>query len=100
MKNTAKLVLKGLLVIILFTGTSIALSTFGVKSVNEAKAAVSYEQVYQYLVSRGYVVVTLDPISGSKGPDWIAHTIKNQIHYWTTVDVNGTEIVGHSDIPL
>ncbi len=100
MKNAVKLVLKGLLIIVLFTGVSISLSTTGVKSVNEANAAVSYEQVYQYLVAHGYTVITLDPISGSKGPDWIAHTIKNQIHYWTTVDVNGNEIIGVLDVPF
>ena len=100
MKNTAKLLLKGLLVIVLFTGTTIALSTIGVKSVNEAKAAVSYQQVNTYLINNGYTVVTLNPISGSKGGDWIAHTIKNQIHYWTTVDCNGTEIIGQTDVPM
>lgn len=100
MKNTAKLVLKGLLVIVLFTGSTIALSTIGVKSVSEAKASVSYEQVYKYLVSKGYEVITLDPISGSKGPDWIAHTIKNGIHYWTTVVVEGEQIVTTNDVPM
>ena len=98
MKNTAKLVLKGLLVIVLFTGSSIALSTIGVKSVSEAKAAVSYQMAYQYLVNNGYTVVTLDPIAGTKGPNWIAHTIKNGVHYWTTIHTTGSEIIGHTDI--
>lgn len=100
MKNTAKLVLKGLLVIVLFTGSSIALSSIGVKSVNEAKAAVTYQMAYQYLVNRGYTVVTLDPIAGTKGPNWIAHTIKNGVHYWTTVYTTGDSIVGHTDVPM
>ena len=100
MKNIGKLVVKGLLVIVLFTGVSVALSTFGVKSVNEANAAVTYQQVYQYLVNNGYTVVTLNPISQEKGSNWIAHTIKNDIHYWTTVYISGDSIVGHADMPL
>ena len=100
MKNTTKLVLKGLLIIVLFTGVSISLSTTGVKSVNEANAAVSYQQVYQYLVNNGYQVITLNPITGYKTEDWIAHTVKNQIHYWTTVDVNGNAIIGVLDVPF
>lgn len=100
MKNTAKLVLKGLLVIVLFTGSSLALSTVGVKSVSEAKAAVSYQQVYQYLVNRGYTVITLNPIDQSKGSNWIAHTILNGIHYWTTVHVSGNEIIVTTDVPM
>ncbi len=98
MKSILKLVVKGVLVIVLFAGTSIALSSAGVKSVNEAKAAVSYQVVYQYLVSRGYEVISLKPINGSKDSDWIAHTVKNQVHYWTTVDVSGNSIIGTTDI--
>lgn len=100
MKNTAKLVLKGLLVIVLFTGSSIALSSIGVKSVNEAKAAVSYQQANQYLVNRGYTVVTLEETFLRSDENWIAHTIKNGIHYNTTVIVSGSSIVGVSDSPM
>ena len=77
MKNAAKLVLKGLLVIVLFTGSTIALSTSGVKSVNEAKAAVSYQQAYQYLVNHGYTVITLEETYLRSDENWIAHTILN-----------------------
>lgn len=100
MKNTAKLVLKGLLVIVLFTGSSLALSTVGVKSVNEARADVSYQQVYQYLVNRGYTVITLNPVDDSRGANWIAHTVLNQVHYWSTVYVEGDEIVGVISVPM
>ena len=100
MKNLFKNLLKGLLVIVLFTGSTIALSTTGLKTVSEAKAAVSYEQVYQHLVSLGYEVITLNPITGSKGPDWTAHTVRDQIHYSTFVDVNGTQIVAVESTPL
>lgn len=99
MKKTAKLVLKGLLVIVLFTGSTIALTTIGVKAVNEAKAAVSYEQVYKYLTDRGYVVNTLDLVDG-RGPDWVAKTVLNGINYNTTVHVQGDEIVGNTDVPM
>lgn len=100
MKNTLKLAVKGLLVIVLFTGSTIALSTFGVKTVNEAKAYVSYEYVYQYLVNRGYQVITLEPVTGSKTEDWIAHTVLQGVHYWTTVHVQGSEIIGVSDVNM
>ncbi|CAN5383681.1 hypothetical protein BH10BAC1_BH10BAC1_21300 [soil metagenome] len=100
MKNTAKLVLKGLLVIVLLTGSSIALSTAGINSGTEAKAAMSYQVVYQYLVNRGYQVVTLEPIAGTKGPNWTSHTILNGVHYMTTVYVQGNEIIGQTDAPL
>ncbi len=100
MKNTAKLVLKGLLVIVLFTGSTIALSSIGVKSVNEAKAAVSYQQVYTYLVNHGYTVITLEETFLRSDENWIAHTIKNGIHYWTTVIVEGSQIVTANDVPM
>lgn len=100
MKNSLKILLKGLLLIVLFSGSTIALSTAGVKTVNEAKAAVPYEQVYQHLVSLGYEVITLNPISGSKGPDWTAHTVRNQVHYFTFIDVNGTQIVAVESNPM
>lgn len=100
MKNTAKFLIKGLLVIVLFTCSSLAFSTVGVKSVSEAKAAVSYQQVYQYLVNRGYTVITLNPIDQGKSSNWIAHTILNGAHYLTTVYVSGNEIIGVGDMPL
>lgn len=100
MKNAVKLVLKGLFVIVLFTGLSITLSTVGVKSVSEAKAAASYQQVYQYLNNNGYTVVTLNRVKDQSSLDWISHTIKNGIHYWTTVHVLGNQIIDHTDIPL
>ena len=100
MKNTAKLVLKGLLIIVLFTGSSIALSSIGVKSVSEARADVSYQQVNQYLVNRGYVVITLNPINNTRGSNWTAHTVLNGVNYTTIVYVSGSEIVGVDSTPL
>ncbi len=100
MKNTLKVLAKGLLIIVLFTGSTIALSTVGYQTVNEAKAAVTYQQAYNYLISRGYEVVTLEPVTGSKTENWIAHTVKQGVHYWTTVYVSGNQIVGVNDNPM
>ena len=100
MKNTAKLLVKGLFIIVLFTGSTIALSTVGIKTVNEAQASVTYQTVLNYLVNNGYEVVTLNPIREYKTDNWIAHTIRNGVHYMTTVYVEGTQIVGVNDIPM
>lgn len=97
MKRISKAVLKGLLVVILFTGGSIALSTTGVNTVSEANAA-TYNQVYEYLLTRDYTVVTLEPKQGTEF-DWLAHTIKNGVHYWTTVYCTESSIVGNADVP-
>jgi hypothetical protein len=98
MKKIAASVLKGLLVIALFTGGTVVLSTAGVKMVNEANAA-TYNQVYEYLVTRGYIVVTLN--EGTRAcPDWTAHTIKNNIHYTTTIHCTENGIVGNTDVAL
>lgn len=98
MKNLSKTLLKGLLVITLFTGISTVLSTSGIKTVNEAHAAVSYQQVYSYLVNNGYTVITLEETFLRSDENWIAHTVKNGIHYWTTIIVEGSTIVGHNDV--
>ena len=98
MRNVAKSIVKGLFVIVLFTGGSIALSTTGVKAVNEASAAVSSQQVTQYLVGLGYQVIALAPTKGSL--DWDAHTSKGGIEYRTHIYVVGTQIVDHTDVPL
>jgi hypothetical protein len=99
MKNTAKLLAKGLLIIVLFTGSTIALSSAGVKTVSEANAAVSYEYVYQYLVNRGYQVITLNPAGGTyKTENWTAHTVRQGTHYTTTVFVSGNEIIQNTDV--
>jgi hypothetical protein len=102
MKSSLKVLIKGLLVIVLFTGTSVALSTAGVETVSEARAAVSYQQVNQYLVNRGYTVITLSPVGSStnRTEDWVSHTVKNNVHYTTTVYVQGTEIVGSNDVVM
>ena len=100
MKRSFKLLIKGLFIIILFTVGSIALSTTGVKTVSEANAAVSYQTVYSYLVAHGYMVVTLNPAPGDRTENWLAHTTKNGVHYWSTVYVSGTAIVNNTDVPM
>lgn len=97
MKQFSKAVLKGLLIIVLFTGGSIALSTTGVKTVSEAKAA-TYNQVYEYLLSKGYTVNSLAPKQGTQY-DWTANTVKNGNLYITTIYCTENSIVGHADYP-
>jgi hypothetical protein len=96
MKRISKAVLKGLLVVILFTGGSVILSTAGVKTVSEANAA-TYSQVYEYLVCNGYTVLTLDRKTGTQY-DWVAHTIKNGSYYITTIYCTETSIITHGDV--
>jgi UDP-N-acetylglucosamine:LPS N-acetylglucosamine transferase len=98
MKQIAKAVLKALLVVILFTGGSVGLSTMGVKTVSEANAA-TYNQVYEYLCTNGYVVITLERKDGTKY-DWIAHTIRGQVHFATTIYCDQTCIIAHGDVPM
>ncbi|MGZ4056993.1 MAG: hypothetical protein ACXVPU_07700 [Bacteroidia bacterium] len=97
MKRISKTFLKGLLIIVLFTSTSIVLNTSGVKTTNEANASVSQYQVYKYLVSLGYKVYDLTSIQGSE--DWQGHTSLNGVLYITTVHVQGGQIIDHEDIP-
>ncbi len=98
MKNIGKLLIKAFAVFVLFTGISVGLSTVGVSSVSEARAAVSYQQVYQYLVDHGYTVITLDPVPRSL--NWIAHTTLNGFHLMSTVHVEGDQIIVITDAPM
>jgi hypothetical protein len=98
MKQISKAVLKGLLIIVLFTGGSIAISTTGVKTVNEASAA-TYNQVYEYLVAHGYTVNSLAPKQGT-AYDWVANTIKNGNVYTTTIYCTETSITGVGDVAM
>ena len=91
MKQSFKILIKGLLVIVLFTGSSIALSTGGVKTVNEADAAISTQQVWNYLVNHGYTVYSVNPISGTN--NFICSTQLQGINYWTTVYTDGVNKV-------
>jgi hypothetical protein len=68
-----------------------------VKTVSEANAA-TYSQVYEYLLAHGYAVITLNPKQGTQY-DWIAHTVKNGLDYWTTVYCTETTIWGNGDMP-
>jgi hypothetical protein len=97
MKTLRKTLFKGVVIVTLFTTVSVGLSTTGIKTVNEANAAVSYQQVYSYLINTGHQVVTLSPY-GQK--NWTSHTIINGVHYTTFVQTDGTNIVGHMDIPI
>ena len=99
MKKLTLNVLKGLLVLLFFTSTSIILSTAGVKTVSEVQANVTEAQVVDYLEEYGYEVVSAAPKSNSIA-DWTCHTIMNGKHYWTTVKVVGNNIIEHTDVPF
>ncbi len=113
MKKITLNLVKGLLVIVLFTGVSVALSTTGVQTVSEAKAGantgagtgqggygqVSAGTVNQYLVSHGYTVQSLSPICGSN--NWRSYTTgANGAQYITTIYVQSSQVVGSSDISM
>ncbi|MCW3082708.1 MAG: hypothetical protein JWP12_74 [Bacteroidetes bacterium] len=98
MKQISKTLLKGLFVIVLFTTGSVVLSTAtGVPTVNAASASIGYNQVYEYLASKGYTVFTLNQDPGTKF-NWVAQTSINGIHYNTTIYCTSTEIVGNADV--
>jgi len=98
MKKLSKSVLKGLLVIVLFTAGSVVLSTSGVKTVNEAQANVCEAEIVDYLEYCGYQVISADPKPKSVSY-WICQTHADGGNMLTTVYVSGTCIVGHDDRP-
>ncbi len=98
MKRIGKILLKMLLLVAIFTTTSLVLSTSGVKIVSEARADVSGKQVYMYLTDLGYQVLQLRQVQGSE--DWQAYTYINGNYYLTTVYVKGDQIIDHEDSSL
>ena len=99
MKNIAKLALKGLFVAVLFTTGSVALSTAGASTVSAANATVSGNQIFEYLVSNGYTVISVEPNLATKY-DWTAHTVRNGIHYTTSINCTFYRIIGTEDMPM
>jgi hypothetical protein len=113
MKKITLNLVKGLLVIVLFTGVSVALSTTGVQTVSEAHAGVgngalqgpagqagqvSAAAVNQYLVSRGYTIQSLNPICGST--NWQAYvTNANGVQTKVIVYTQSTQIVASQELP-
>ena len=97
MKQFSKTLIKGLLVIVLFTTRSVVLSTSGAKTVNAASAAIGYNQVYEYLVSKGYTVSSLTQDTTSKY-NWIAHTTLGGRNYCTTIYCTSDQIIGNADV--
>lgn len=98
MKNLSKTLVKVLFVIVLFTGITAGLSTSGIKTINEANAAVSKQQVNSYLVNRGYSVYSINAIQGTN--NFICQTQLQGVNYWTTVYTDGTNITGINDVPM
>ena len=100
MKHITKSVLKAFLIVVLLTGSSVVLTSAGLKTVSVVgTSGVTYNQVYEYLVARGYTVISLCPSTTAKY-DWVAHTVKNQVHYSTTVNCDATNIIGQVDVPM
>jgi hypothetical protein len=95
MKTISSIILKGLLVIVLFTGATIALSTMGARTVSEARAEVKDFEIQAYLENLGYTVWTTAPIENSE--DWICRTTLNGVNYLTTVHVKDSQIIDHED---
>ena len=99
MKTLFVNLLKGSLVIILFTGASVALYTaVDVRTVNEARANVDETQVIDYLEEYGYQVISCNHKPNTIS-DWTAAIIYEGHHYIANVHVSGDEIIGHEIIP-
>ena len=98
MKRICKSLFKVLLVVMLFTSTSVVLSTAGFKTVSEARAAVTSEDVIKYLTELGYTVIDMSPIEGTE--NWMGHTYINGKYYITTVHCEGDNIIDHEDSSL
>ncbi|HET6224796.1 MAG TPA: hypothetical protein VFF27_00860 [Bacteroidia bacterium] len=116
MKKITLNLLKGLLVIVLFTGVSVALSTTGVQTVSEAKAGgpttsagssssqgVTASSVNQYLIAHAYTNITSMSVtsSSSSGSTWTAIAVNgsgSQVR--VTVYASTSQIVGQQDVSL
>src|SRR3954465_4301925 len=100
MKNLSKMIVKTLVITGFLTAGTAALSTSGVQTISEARAAVSYQTAYTYLTNHGYTVLSLQETPERANEDWIAHTVKNNVNYTTTVLVSGTSIIGVEDVVM
>lgn len=116
MKKITLNLVKGLLVIVLFTGVSVALSTTGVQTVSEAKAGsntgagasgssqagVTASTVNQYLVNYAYSNIQTLSVSSStsSGTTWTAYAYSSASGTQVTVSVyvQGSQILGSADI--
>lgn len=104
MKSIKRLLVRYIFVVSIFSIVSIALSISGAGIINNANAAVSEFEVRIYLNERDYNIVSLELLS--EGPrtknsvSWLAHTIKNGEHLWTTVYCSASEVIGHGDSPF
>ncbi|MGZ4048946.1 MAG: hypothetical protein ACXVPU_15910 [Bacteroidia bacterium] len=98
MKRSFKILIKGLLVIVLFTTGNIVLSGAGVKTVSEANANLSCQNVHDYLVAQGYIVYTVNVIQGTT--NFAATTQLRGINYNTTVYSDGMKITEVANVPM
>ena len=117
MKKITLNLVKGLLVIVLFTGVSVALSTTGVQTVSEAKAGgngagaggstqggVTASTVNQYLTAHAYSNVQSISVSSSSssGTTWraVVYSSASGGQVSVSVYVQGSQIVGSNDASL
>jgi|SRR4051812_34494719 hypothetical protein len=118
MKTITLNLVKGLLVIVLFTGVSVALSTTGVQAVSEARAGgntgagaggttqggVTTSTVNQYLVAHAYSnIQSLSVYSSSNsGTAWraVAYSNASGAQVSVYVYVQGSQIIGGTESPL
>ncbi len=116
MKTIASSLLKGLLVIILFTGVSIVLSASGVPLISTANAAVNGtislnknvlgkqvrlssadRGINEFLVQRGYEVISVRRVNSN----WSATVISPSGEYLNIlVNINTNQILSQTDVAL
>ncbi len=113
MKKITLNLVKGLLVIVLFTGVSVAISTTGVQTVNTANAGTGYAgsgsagqasqvsstSVNQYLVGHGYS--SIQNLSIVSNTSWQAIvTNANGIQCRVSIFTQSTQIIGCNEVAI
>jgi len=99
MKTLLTNLLRGLLVVILFTGTSVVLFTTDVKIVSEAQANVGEAEVIEYLEYCGYQVISVTPKENTIS-DWKAQVYADGVYSIVIVNVTGNNINGHENVGM
>jgi len=116
MKKITLNLLKGLLVIVLFTGVSVALSTTGVQTVSEAKAGpgngigaagsgqgITSTSINQYLVNHAYTNIQSLSVysSTSSSTTWKAIAINaSGVKVSVFVYTQSTQILGNNEVAI
>lgn len=117
MKTIASSLLKGLLVILVFTGVSVLLSIAGVRTISTANAANngntfidkivpvkqkalnSTYKINEYLIKRGYEVISVRRLD--KNDNWTATVISPAGKYLNVlVNTKANKILSQTDVAL